>query len=140
VSSVYFDTSAFVKILIQEPGSDSALRAWQAADSVCCSRLLPAEARAGLAMARRMRRLSNVQQTRAKAALDGHWQDVFVVEVSEPVVEDAGDLAEQEALRGYDAVHLASALRAAVDVLITADAEMIRAARAHGLKVIDSRH
>jgi predicted nucleic acid-binding protein len=91
-------------------------------------------------MARRQRRLSNAQQAQAKAALDAHWQDVFVVEVTERVVEDAGDLAEQEALRGYDAVHLASALRAAVDVLITADAEMIRAARTRGLKVIDSRH
>jgi predicted nucleic acid-binding protein len=140
VSSVYFDTSAFVKILIQEPGSGSAVRAWRAADSVSCSRLLPAEARAALAMARRQRRLSNAQQAQAKAALDAHWQDVFVVEVTERVVEDAGDLAEQEALRGYDAVHLASALRAAVDVLITADAEMIRAARTRGLKVIDSRH
>ena len=91
-------------------------------------------------MARRQRRLSNAQQMQAKAALHSHWQDVFVVEVTEPVVEDAGDLAEQEALRGYDAVHLASALRAAVDVLITADAEMIRAAQNRGLKVIDSRH
>jgi predicted nucleic acid-binding protein len=139
VSSVYFDTSALVKILIHESGSASAVRAWHAADSVSCSRLLPAEAQAALAMARRQRRLSDVQHIQAKAALEKHWQDVFVVEVTESVVEDAGDLAEQEALRGYDAVHLASALRAAVDVLITADAEMIGAAKTRGLKVIDSR-
>lgn len=139
MSSVYFDTSAFVKILIHEPGSASAVRAWQAADSVVSSRLLPAEARAALAMARRQRRLSASQHAQAKAALTTHWQGVFVVEVTEPVIEDAGELAEQDALRGFDAVHLASARRAAVDVLITADAEMIRAARTRGLKVIDAR-
>jgi predicted nucleic acid-binding protein len=76
---------------------------------------------------------------RAQAALDTHWQSVFVVEVTEAVVDDAGGLAELEALRGFDAVHLASALRAAVDVLITADAQLIGAARNRGLKVIDSR-
>jgi predicted nucleic acid-binding protein len=43
------------------------------------------------------------------------------------------------ATRGYDAVHLATALRASVEILITADLEMIRAARNRGLKVIDSR-
>jgi uncharacterized protein len=139
MSSIYFDTSAFVKILIEEPGSTPAVQAWQAADSVACSRLLHAEARAALSMARRQGRLSTVQHTSAKAALNVHWQDVYVVELTEPLVEEAGDLAEGEALRGYDAVHLASALRASVEMLITADVEMIRAARNRGLEVIDSR-
>jgi predicted nucleic acid-binding protein len=139
VSSVYFDTSAFVKVLIEEPGSASAVQAWQAADSVACSRLLHAEARTALAMARRQGRLSTVQHATAKAALNVHWQDVYVVEVTERLVEEAGDLAEDEALCGYDALHLASALRASVEILITADVEMIRAARNRGLEVIDSR-
>jgi predicted nucleic acid-binding protein len=139
VSSVYFDTSALVKILIEEPGSAAAVQAWQAADSVACSRLAHVEARAALAMAKRQGRLSSLQGARARAALDDHWQDVVALEVTEPLVEQAGDLAEEDALRGYDAVHLASALRAAVDVLITADVEMIRAARRHGLEVIDAR-
>lgn len=139
MSSVYFDTSAFVKILIEEPGSSSAVRAWQAADSVACSRLLHVEARAALSMARRQARLSNAQHTSAKAALNVHWQDVYIVEITEPLIEQAGDLAEGEELRGYDAVHLASALRASVAVLITADVEMMRAAGNRGLEVIDSR-
>lgn len=139
MSSVYFDTSAFVKILIAEPGSAPAVQAWQAADSVACSRLLHAEARAALAMARRQGRLSTAQLAGAKAALTVHWQDVYVVEVTERLVEEAGDLADDEALRGFDAVHLASALRASVEILITADVEMIRAARNRGLEVIDSR-
>ena len=113
--------------------------AWHAADSVVGSRLLPAEARAALAMARRQRRLSESQHAQANAAMETHWQSVFVVEVTEAVIDDAGELAEQEALQGSDAVHLASARRAAVDVMITSDAEMVRAARSRGLKVIDAR-
>jgi predicted nucleic acid-binding protein len=139
VSSVYFDTSAFLKILILEPGSPTAVRAWRVADSVTCSRLLHVEARAALAMARRQGRLSAAQHAQAKGALNAYWQDLYVLEVTEPVVEDVGDLAEGVALRGYDAVHLASALRSGVDVLITADIEMVQAARNRGLKVIDSR-
>jgi predicted nucleic acid-binding protein len=139
VSSVYFDTSAFVKVLVEEAGSAAAVQAWQAADSVACSRLLYAEVRAALAMAKRMGRLSTLQHTTAKAALNEHWQDLYVVEVTEPVVEDAGGLAEREALRGYDAVQLASALRASVDVLATADVAMMQAARDRGLRVIDAR-
>lgn len=139
MSSVYFDTSAFLKILILEPGSSTAVRAWRVADSVTCSRLLHIEARAALAVARRQSRLSAAQHAQAKGALDALWRDIYVLEVTEPVVEDAGDLAEGEALRGYDAVHLASALRSGVDALITADMEMAQAARNRGLKVIDSR-
>ena len=139
MTGVYFDTSAFMKLLIQEPGSVPAVQAWQAADWVASSRLLYAEARAALAMARRQGRLSNAQHASAKGALTDHWLDVHVIEVTEPVVQEAGDLADDQALRGFDAVHLASALRAAIDVLITADVEMIRAGGSLRLKVIDSR-
>ena len=67
-----------------------------------------------------------------------YWQDFHIVEVTEPVIEAAGDLAEDHALRGYDAVHLASALRAAVDILVTADRDLLHAGRRVGLKVIDA--
>jgi predicted nucleic acid-binding protein len=139
MSSLYFETSAFVKLLIAEQGSSTARSAWQAADDVACVRLLYAEARAGLAMAHRLRRLTLAAYTTARVGLERRWQDVFAIEATEAVVVHAGDLAEQDALRGYDAIHLASALRAGVDYFACADGDLIRAAAGHGLKVIDSR-
>ena len=41
--------------------------------------------------------------------LDQDWDEYFTVDVSDVVVEFAGLLAEKHALRGADAIHLASA-------------------------------
>lgn len=49
----YFDTSAFVPLVIDEPSSPTAQRLWDIADRVVSVRLLYPETRAALAMARR---------------------------------------------------------------------------------------
>ena len=139
MSSVYFDSSAFIKILVQEQGSGTAIQAWLAARDVAVNRLLYAEARAALAGAKRSRRLSLAQHVQAKSDLHRLWQDLTVLEPVASLIELAGDLAEAEALRGYDAVHLASALSAGVRIFVTADTDLLVAARARGLNVIDTR-
>jgi predicted nucleic acid-binding protein len=62
-----------------------------------------------------------------------------VVEVTERVIRDAGGLAEQLRLRGYDAVHLASAIL--VDdpelVLAAGDQGLLAATRAVGMATAD---
>lgn len=45
-------------------------------------------------------------------ALDRDWVSYRTLTVEDTVVSLAGDLAEQHALRGFDAIHLASALLA----------------------------
>ena len=47
---------------------------------------------------------------RAVAALDRDLGHFVVVELSAKVAKRAGDLAQRRALRGFDAIHLASAL------------------------------
>jgi predicted nucleic acid-binding protein len=52
-------------------------------------------------------------------------------------VHEAGELAEARALRGFDAVHLASALQNGPDtVVVTGDKRLAAAARAEGLVVL----
>lgn len=53
----YFDTSAFVKLLIEESGSDDAVMVWNGADAVVASALLYPEARAAIDRGRRSGRL-----------------------------------------------------------------------------------
>jgi hypothetical protein len=48
---------------------------------------------------------------------------------------EAGELAQLHALRGYDAVHLASALSVEQSLMVTWDAELARAAEQAGLAV-----
>jgi len=50
-------------------------------------------------------------------------------------VEAAADLAEREALRAYDAVHLAAALRVHVDAVTSADEALNAAAARQGLNI-----
>ena len=56
----YFDTSALLPLLIDEPGSERAGRLWDEADHVVSVRLIYVEARAALAQARRLERLADV--------------------------------------------------------------------------------
>ncbi|MGH9124211.1 MAG: type II toxin-antitoxin system VapC family toxin [Acidimicrobiales bacterium] len=136
---MYFDTSALVPIVIEEPSSIVASRLWDEADRVVSSRLIYAEGRAALAMARRMDRIDERGLRDAVDEFDSLHDQLDVIEVTERLVRDAGALAEQLSLRGYDAVHLASA-RVVDDqdlVLAAGDQGLLAAARALGMATAD---
>src|SRR5437870_1138678 len=52
----YFDTSAVVPLLVQEPATSRAIALWEGADRVAAVRLVYPEARAALAQAHRLDR------------------------------------------------------------------------------------
>lgn len=107
---VYFDTSALVKLVIEEEGSDLAADLWDGATGRSCSRLGFAEVRAALGAARRNARLSAAELSTAEALVEELWAQVRAVELSSSVQTDAGQLAVDHGLSGADAVHLASLL------------------------------
>lgn len=111
---VYFDSSAFVKLVVEEDGSDLAAALWDGCDAAVSSRLSYPEVRAALAAAGRTRRLEPVDQSRAEAAWEEYWASTRIVELTDLVALHAGDLAGQQALGGADAVHLASLLAVGV--------------------------
>lgn len=125
---MYFDTSAIVPIVIDEPSSGVASRLWDEADRVVSSRLVYAEGRAALAMARRLDRIDGRELREAVDNFESLHDQLDMIEVTEGLIREAGDLAEQMNLRGYDAVHLASAR-------LVDDAEMVLAAGDHSLLV-----
>ena len=106
---VYFDTSAFVPLLVSEPSSTFCQRLWNEADDVVTTRLLYVESAAALAQALRLGRLSGPAHRSTLRILDRLWGEFDVAEVDEAVVSRAAELAHSCALRGYDAVHCASA-------------------------------
>ena len=133
--TVYFETSAIVKLVMIERGSDRADALWDASDLLVTSRLSYAEARAALAAARRSGRLTRKGMEDAKTALDGRFEEVDQVEVTPDLVRSAGDLAEEHGLPGYDAIHLASALslEAPELILVTWDQDLAIAGERVGL-------
>lgn len=131
----YVDTSSLLKLVVEEEGSDKAALVWDAADVVASASLVLVEARAALAAAARGKRLTPAQHRTAKAEVADLVEDLSLVAVTEALVVDAADLAEQEALRGYDAVHLAAALLVGADVMASADGDLCAAAERRGLLV-----
>ena len=107
---VYLDSSALVKLVVEEDGSDVVASLWDGADAVMSSGLAYPEVRAALAAARRDDRISARSLRTAKDEWERFWGSLVIVESSRSVLVDAGGLAERYRLRGYDAVHLASAM------------------------------
>ena len=130
---VYFDSSAFVKLVVEEDGSDLAAALWDGCDAAVSSRLAYPEVRAALASAG----LGRSDQGRAEAAWENYWTATRAVELTEPVCAHAGDLASRHLLRGADAVHLASVLALGADAALFAgwDLRLRAGARAVGVQL-----
>lgn len=133
--STYVDTSTLIKLLIEEPGTDRATHIWSSANHVVAVSLIEVEARAALAAATRAGRVTAAQHGTAKAALVELLDQMDVVEVTADLVTTAGQIAEQEGLRGYDAVHLAAAVFVGADVLTSADASLCAAGDRQGMAI-----
>ena len=131
----YVDTSSLLKLLIDEDGSDRAELIWNTADVIASAALIVVEARAALAAATRGGRLTAAQHRGAKGELAALVEELTIVEITEDLIVDAAEVAEREALRGYDAVHLAAALIVEADLVTSADAALCDAAERRGLAV-----
>jgi predicted nucleic acid-binding protein len=99
-----------VKLYVREPGTNETWERLDGASVVATSRVAYPEARAALARRRREDAITKAALARAVSALDRDLARYVVVELSAKVAKRAGDLAERRALRGFDAIHLASAL------------------------------
>jgi predicted nucleic acid-binding protein len=94
------------------------------------------ETRAALAAAPRAGRLTAAAYRAALTEFEALHATALVVEIDHWLARRAGDLAAEHQLRGYDAVHLASALRLGDQTtLITWDQRLQHAAIAAGLAV-----
>jgi len=130
----YFDTSMLIKLMVDdEPYRPEAERLWLDSDYVACAEIGYAEARAALAAAQRHDRLDPAALTTAKEQLEALWAQMSIVAVDTALVRAAGDVAERDGLRGYDAVHLAAAVTGQVTVMASADRHLVDAARRRGL-------
>jgi hypothetical protein len=117
---IYFDSSALVKLLVEEEGTDLAAEIWDGCDAAVASRLAYPEVCAALAAAGRNHDLTAGQLRAARRDWDDYWAAVRPVELTATVERLAGQLAQEHALRGADAIHLASALAVGDPDLIVA--------------------
>jgi predicted nucleic acid-binding protein len=137
--TLYLDSSALVKLYVEEPSSERVADWIVEAAQAATSRVAYVEARAAFARQHRERLLTRAGLSNLVAALDVQWPSYEIVDVSERLVRHAASLAERHGLRAYDAVHLGSALelrRAGADVTFACfDVRLARAARRERLPV-----
>ncbi|MBA2320967.1 MAG: type II toxin-antitoxin system VapC family toxin [Deltaproteobacteria bacterium] len=93
-----------------ERGSED-VRRWCTLGPVAVSRLAYPEARSAFARRCREQELSPHDLRRVVDALHADLGALAIVEIDGPLARIAGELAEAHALRGIDALHLASAAR-----------------------------
>lgn len=138
---VYLDTSSLVKLYFSETGSIAVSRLVETAEVVATSQLAYVEARAAFARKRRERGLTLKDYRTVLQDFDDDWESYFVVDISNALVKLAGHLAEKHGLRGYDAIHLASALTVHQQAdrplaFSCTDTRLALAARREGLEII----
>jgi len=137
---LYLETSCLVKLYVREEGSESVAKNVETAKVIATSIVAYAEARAAFARKFREKGLSPAPYKAVKKALDTDWPRFFVLNLNPLTAKSAGDLAEKHALRGFDALHLASALSLcpvtgdAPLYFATADTRLRNAARLEGLE------
>lgn len=135
----YLDASALVKRYVTERGSAETIELTTTADVVATSLVSRAEVAAALAKAVRSGLLSDDEARKAQRTFAREWPDLARIPVTEALVARAETLARDHALRGYDAVQLASALTwqesVGTDIVVaTFDAQLWKAARQAGMK------
>jgi predicted nucleic acid-binding protein len=108
---LYLDTSAFIKLYVDEAGSTLVRSRVKTAKAVCAHSITYVELRAGLARTQRMARLTREDLSNAVRRLEQDWRALHVVGVDQRLIRRAGNLAEIHGLRAYDSVHLAAAER-----------------------------
>jgi predicted nucleic acid-binding protein len=138
---LYTDTSALVKRHIREEDSSDVLAWLRAAGKIGMSVITRAEAAATFA---RLSRANIVEKPAAERLLNEfryYWPQYVRLRVSEITIARADELAWEHNLRGYDAVHLASAVlwQEALGLpvtLATYDRQLWDAATSVGLRVL----
>jgi predicted nucleic acid-binding protein len=126
-------------LLIDEPGTDEAQRAYADSDGVRTTAIAHVEATAALTRMRKGGRLTPSLLRRALDDLETLWRGVYVHAVSDALLARAAEATRAHALRAYDAVHLAGALSfAASEELELAcwDKELREAAHKHGFGLV----
>jgi len=138
--NLYIDTSAIIKLFIQEAYSDEIRSLVETADLVATGLITRAETAAGI---NRLTRMSVLNQEQCEAALSNfrkEWGDYHRIIVTEQIVIRADFLTGQYSLRGYDAIHLACALTwsellGAPVTMTTFDKELREAAQKSDMEV-----
>ena len=131
--NVVFDSSAFAKRYIAEPGSEQVDAILQNAAQLGLAALCVPEIVSALNRRVREGVLPMPGYEQAKAQLMADVEDASVLQLTPKMVATAVTLLENNVLRAMDALHVAGALVWQADLFVMADRRQFAAAQQAGL-------
>lgn len=148
MAAYFFDSSALVKRYVREVGTAWVINHFQpsANHTIYVARITHVEVISALTRKTRAGTLLPDEFTKAVSRFRRNFQRrFFTIDITTQLIEEASSMTEKYALRGYDAVQLAAALRAnrvrlstpsaSLLIFISADITLNAAAIAEGLTV-----
>jgi len=147
MADFFFDSRSIVKRYVTESGSGyvEGLVDPVNQNNIILAQITRVEVASAFARRKKGNTLSNDDAAIALRSLESDLLDVYlIVAIEKDHIASATDLATKHALRGYDAVQLATALAANYDVIesggtslvfVSADSELNTAAISEGLSV-----
>ena len=106
---LYGDASAWLKLYIEEYGSELVKQTVTEAEQICTHLIAYTELRSALARAERENRIEPSQKMIIIEAMEKDWLTLNIVQPVETLIRRAGLLCDQFGLRGFDSIHLAAA-------------------------------
>jgi predicted nucleic acid-binding protein len=132
---VFFDTSAFVKRYVSEPGTDAVLAWCDQATEIGLSGIALPEMISAFCRLHREGRITDTQYRQLKSLLLADIEDAAICDLTPAVLGLTISSLETNVLRGMDAIHIGSAVALKADVFISADKRQRDAAVRAGLRV-----
>jgi predicted nucleic acid-binding protein len=132
---VFFDSSAFAKRYIAEPGSDKAEEICSRSTALGVSSICLPEIISALCRLRRQSVITEDQYEIAKRALLRDLEDALICNITPSVIKQSIHILESSKVRSLDALHIACALEFEAEAFVSSDIQQLSAARAAGLKV-----
>ena len=133
---IFFDSSAFAKRYIEEPGSEKVEDLCAQATELGVSLICLPEVISGLCRLSRDSILTRNQYEVTKRALLKDFEDIMVCNITPAVIGQTIHILETNTLRTLDALHIGCALEWKAEVFVSSDLRQISAAKKIGLKVV----
>ena len=129
----FFDSSAFAKRYVEEPGSQTVDSLCQGATEVALSVLCVPEIISALNRRVREGLLTGQEYAEAKQYLSHDIRDAVIVNLAPQVVSSCTKILETHPVRAADALQIACALEWETELFVSADKRQISAAKKSGL-------
>ena len=132
---VFFDTSAFAKRYVNEPGTDTVLEWCERASEIGLSAVALPELVSAFCRLQRDAKITRVHYLQLKAMLLADMEDATICDLTPDVLGQAILALETNVLRSLGAIHIASAVVLKADVFVSAAKRQLEAAAKAGLNV-----